>query len=92
MTPNLHALAERFVLLDNFYCCAEVSADGWNWSTSGMGSEYTERNVPFNYSGRGRDYDFEGDDQRHSRSICSASPTWPALPAAISGTLWRKKA
>jgi YVTN family beta-propeller protein len=60
VTPNLHALAERFVLLDNFYCSAEVSADGWNWSTSGMGNEYVERNVPFNYSGRGRDYDFEG--------------------------------
>ena len=60
VTPNQHALAERFVLLDNFYCAAEVSADGWNWSVSGMGSEYNERNVPFNYSGRGRDYDFEG--------------------------------
>ena len=34
VTPNLHALAERFVLLDNFYCCAEVSGDGWNWSTA----------------------------------------------------------
>ncbi len=60
VTPNQHALAERFVLLDNFYCSAEVSADGWNWSTSGMANEYTIRNVPFNYSGRGRDYDFEG--------------------------------
>lgn len=60
VTPNLHALAERFVLLDNFYCCAEVSGDGWNWSTGGMASEYTERNVPHNYGGRQRPYDFEG--------------------------------
>jgi YVTN family beta-propeller protein len=60
VTPNLHALAERFGLFDNFYDCAEVSADGWNWSTSGMTSEYTARNVHFNYSGRGRAYDFEG--------------------------------
>ena len=60
VTPNQHALAERFVLLDNFYCCAEVSADGWDWSTSGMASEYSARNTPFNYSGRGREYDFEG--------------------------------
>jgi YVTN family beta-propeller protein len=60
VTPNLHALAERFGLFDNFYDCAEVSADGWNWSTSGMVSEYTSRNVHFNYSGRGRAYDFEG--------------------------------
>ncbi|MCW3059604.1 MAG: beta-propeller repeat protein, partial [Capsulimonas sp.] len=60
VTPNLHALAERFVLLDNFYCCAEVSGDGWNWSTGAMASEYTERNVPHNYGGRRRPYDFEG--------------------------------
>lgn len=60
VTPNQHALAERFVLLDNFYCCAEVSADGWNWSTSGMANEYVARNAPYNYSGRGRVYDFEG--------------------------------
>jgi len=60
VTPNLHALAARFGLFDNFYDCAEVSADGWNWSTSGMISEYTSRNVHFNYSGRGRGYDFEG--------------------------------
>ena len=60
VTPNQHALAERFVLLDNFYCSAEVSADGWNWSTAGMASEYTARNAPYGYSGRGRNYDYEG--------------------------------
>ncbi|RYX80527.1 hypothetical protein EON83_28270, partial [bacterium] len=60
VTPNQHALAERFALLDNFYCCAEVSGDGWNWSTGGMISEYTARNVPHNYGGRQRPYDFEG--------------------------------
>jgi len=31
VTPNLHALADRFGLLDNFYADAEVSADGHNW-------------------------------------------------------------
>jgi YVTN family beta-propeller protein len=60
ITPNAHALASRFGLFDNFYVNAEVSADGWNWSTSGEANEYTERNVPYNYSGRGRNYDFEG--------------------------------
>jgi len=60
VTPNQHALAERFVLLDNFYCCAEVSADGWQWSTAGMASAYTQRNMPTNYSDRGRWYDQEG--------------------------------
>ncbi|HLO98521.1 MAG TPA: alkaline phosphatase family protein, partial [Fimbriimonas sp.] len=60
VTPNQHALAERFVLMDNFYVCAEVSQDGWQWSTSGMPSAYGSRNTPYNYSGRGRSYDTEG--------------------------------
>ncbi len=60
VTPNQHALAQRFALFDNFYVCAEVSADGWQWSTSGTANQYTERNTPYNYSGRGRNYDFEG--------------------------------
>ena len=60
VTPNQHALTERFALLDNFYCCAEVSGDGWNWSTGGMISEYTARNVGHSYAGRQRPYDFEG--------------------------------
>lgn len=60
VSPNQHALAERFVLLDNFYVCAEVSQDGWMWSLSGMASAYGSRNTPYNYSGRGRSYDTEG--------------------------------
>lgn len=60
VTPNQHAIAERFVLLDNFYVCAEVSQDGWVWSTAGMVSPYASRNTPYNYSGRGRNYDTEG--------------------------------
>lgn len=60
VTPNQHALAERFVLLDNFHVCAEVSQDGWVWSTAGMISQYASRNTPYNYSDRGRSYDTEG--------------------------------
>ncbi|MCW5937938.1 MAG: hypothetical protein KIT11_11605 [Fimbriimonadaceae bacterium] len=60
VTPNQHALAERFALLDNFYVCAEVSADGWSWSVAGMANEYNQRNSRYNYAGRGREYDFEG--------------------------------
>jgi len=62
VTPNQHALADRFVLLDNFYVCAEVSFDGWTWSTQGIANPYIERNVPYNYSGRGRTYDSEGEN------------------------------
>ncbi len=62
VTPNQHALAERFVLLDNFYVCAEVSMDGWAWSTTGILTPYISRNAPYNYSGRGKSYDSEGDN------------------------------
>jgi len=60
VTPNQHALAERFVLFDNFYDSGEVSGDGWTWSTQAQANEYTQRNVPYNYSSRGRRFDFEG--------------------------------
>ncbi len=62
-TPNLHALAERFGVLDNFYADAEVSADGHNWATSAYATDYNEKMWPQNYSpgpGRNRGYDFEG--------------------------------
>ncbi|WP_416437631.1 alkaline phosphatase family protein [Phnomibacter sp. MR] len=60
ITPNQHALAEQFVLLDNFYVDAEVSADGHNWSTAAYANDYTEKNWPTSYGGRGGTYDFEG--------------------------------
>jgi YVTN family beta-propeller protein len=60
VTPNEHALAQRFVLLDNLYACGEVSGDGWTWSTEGMADAYVERNIPYHYSNRGRKFDFEG--------------------------------
>ncbi len=60
ITPNQHALAERFVLLDNFYDSGEVSGDGWVWSTQAMANEYVIRNVPYEYSNRGRTFDYEG--------------------------------
>jgi hypothetical protein len=62
VTPSLHALAQRFVLLDNFFDAGEASGDGWPWSTQSMANEYVIKNLPYNYSGRGRNYDFEGQD------------------------------
>ncbi len=88
VTPNLHALAERFVLLDNFYVCAEVSADGWNWSTSGMANAYTERNVFTNYGGHGRTYDYEG--LINDRSVDLKGVRDPAT--APGGYLWDRAA
>lgn len=60
VTPNQHAIAESFVLLDNFYVDAEVSADGHNWSTAAYANDYTEKTWPTSYGGRGGTYDYEG--------------------------------
>jgi YVTN family beta-propeller protein len=60
ITPNLHALAKEFVLLDNFYVDAEVSADGHNWSMGGYATDYLEKTWPTGYGGRGGTYDGEG--------------------------------
>jgi phospholipase C len=59
-TPNQHALAREFVLLDNFYCDAEVSADGHNWSLGAYATDYLEKTWPTSYGGRGGHYDAEG--------------------------------
>lgn len=59
-TPNLHALANQFVLLDNFYCDAEVSADGHNWTMGAYATDYLEKTWPTSYGGRGGGYDGEG--------------------------------
>jgi YVTN family beta-propeller protein len=60
ITPNQHALAKEFVLLDNFYCDAEVSADGHNWSLGAYATDYLEKTWPSYYGGRGGNYDAEG--------------------------------
>jgi len=60
VTPNLHALTREFVLLDNFYVDAEVSADGHNWSMGAYATDYLEKTWPTYYGGRGGKYDGEG--------------------------------
>lgn len=53
VTPNQHALAEEFVLLDNLYCTGEVSADGHPWSTMAYATDHTQRSWVLRYSGKG---------------------------------------
>lgn len=60
ITPNQHKLAKDFVLFDNFYVDAEVSADGHNWSMAAYASDFVEKTWPTYYGGRGGRYDYEG--------------------------------
>ncbi|MBM3766931.1 MAG: bifunctional YncE family protein/alkaline phosphatase family protein [Acidobacteria bacterium] len=54
VTPNQHALAEQFVLLDNLYCSGEVSQDGQPWTLSAYATEFTQRAWTLSYSRHGR--------------------------------------
>jgi DNA-binding beta-propeller fold protein YncE len=43
VTPNHHQLARDFVLLDNFYANAEVSADGHEWTMGAYASDFVQK-------------------------------------------------
>jgi YVTN family beta-propeller protein len=73
VTPNARALALRFGLFDRFFVNAEASADGHNWSDAAFSTDYTDKAFRWNYSRRGRAYDFEGfnrlPDYRPSKNV-----------------------
>ncbi|GAC1624849.1 MAG: hypothetical protein PVS2B2_25760 [Candidatus Acidiferrum sp.] len=60
ITPNHHALAQRFGLFDRFFVNSEASPDGHNWSTAAFSTDYVDKGFRWQYSGRGRTYDWEG--------------------------------
>jgi phospholipase C len=59
-TPNHHALAREFVLLDNFYVESQVSADGHEWSTGAYATDFVQKTWPSSYGGHGLRYPSEG--------------------------------
>ncbi|HKR13510.1 MAG TPA: hypothetical protein VJT15_15705 [Pyrinomonadaceae bacterium] len=60
ITPNHRALALRFGLMDRFFVNSEASPDGHNWSTAAFSTDYVDKAFRWNYSRRGRTYDYEG--------------------------------
>jgi DNA-binding beta-propeller fold protein YncE len=60
VTPNLHKLASEYVLYDNFYENADVSAEGHNWAAAAIAPDYTVKMWPNSYAGRRKHYDYEG--------------------------------
>ena len=82
ITPNARSLALRFGLLDRFFVNAEASPDGHNWSTAAFSNDYIDKAFRWNYSRRGRTYDFEGFNRLPSHEPPGGQPP-VALPAAI---------
>ncbi len=52
VTPNQHNLALQFVTLDNFLDTAEVSYDGWLWSTAAQAPDMVQKEWPVAYAYR----------------------------------------
>jgi len=64
VSPNHHALARQYVLLDNFYCNGVVSADGHSWSTEANVTDHLEKA----FGGFARSYTFGDDPLTYSSS------------------------
>ena len=58
VTPNHHALAEEFVLMDNYYCSGVLSADGHQWTDEAYVTDYLEKF----FGAFPRSYPYDGDD------------------------------
>ena len=80
VTPNAHALANQFVLFDNFYVDSEVSADGHAFSTAAYATDFTEKTWPMNYASRGAAYLSEGGGKMRN--------AYGNIAAPAGGYLW----
>ena len=64
VTPNHHALASQFALLDNYYCNGVNSADGHAWTTEGNVTDHLEKS----FGGFTRSYTWGDDPLTYSSS------------------------
>ncbi len=58
ITPNAHALTRKFPLIDHFYADSEVSVDGHLITSGGYATDYVQKALAANYSGRPKGMDF----------------------------------
>jgi hypothetical protein len=94
ITPNLHALAKRFVDLDAFDDSSEVSGNGWQWDLQGRETDFNVKTVPLEYSRRKTNapYDSEGSVRNVDVGLGSlaerrrAEPDYPNDPNLLPGT------
>src|SRR5207248_11285070 len=80
VTPNAHALAREFGVIDNFFVDAEVSYDGHAWSTGAYATDVVEKFWPTYYASRGAAYLSEGGGAMRNE--------YGNLTAPSNGYLW----
>src|SRR5690349_11130359 len=73
ISPNHHALAERFGLFDRFFCNAEVSEQGHVWTTAAYVTDYGEKTTPATYSKRRNGNDRDDVDEPASGYLWNAA-------------------
>jgi YVTN family beta-propeller protein len=79
ITPNEHALAQRFGIFDDTFADAEISPDGHNWSTAAFANDYLEKMWPQVTAGRRALYDFE---DKADASVPHSGYLWDAAARA----------
>ncbi len=84
VSPNHHALASEFVLLDNYYVNSEVSADGHEWTMGAYASDFVERTWPVSYGGKAGATQADG----HGESLGYPSEGGFEIATPKSGYLW----
>ena len=72
ITPNLHNLAQQFVTLDNFRATAEVSNDGWPWSTSARAPDVVEHQYPVAYAQTRLQPGYRGSESQRERGAADS--------------------
>jgi DNA-binding beta-propeller fold protein YncE len=91
ITPNEHNLARDFVTLDRYLCTAEISVDGWLWSTSAQAPDMIQKEWPVVYGYRGLSVESEGVNRNVNVGIATvagrqrANPLTPADPDLLPG-------
>lgn len=84
ITPNQHAMALQFGVMDNFYDSGEVSGEGHVWSNAAIGTDYLDKTWQQNYGRGQRTYDYEG-------MVADGYPMEQKIPDVnepASGYLW----
>jgi len=86
LTPNYHALAKKFVTLDNFTDPGDGSMDGWSWAMQGRTTNTNTINQQLNYSAvtRGVSYDSEGANR--NVAVGYATTAQRDAAAGVAGT------
>jgi YVTN family beta-propeller protein len=91
ITPNQRALAQRFGLLDRFFVNSEASADGHNWATAAFSTDYVDKAYRWEYSGRGRTYDYEGFNRLPNLDPVEGLPSFFAKPVTADEVITFQK-